>query len=77
MFMKFYTEDAPEDEEEMDSVDGKRVKRRSESAHQKMEEDERRKSKKKAKVLVEVSDQPLLLDIFLLNGMVNSNSKCV
>jgi hypothetical protein len=61
----------------MDSVDGKRVKRRSESAHQKMEEDERRKSKKKAKVLVEVSDQPLLLDIFLLNGMVNSNSKCV
>jgi hypothetical protein len=41
-----------------------------------MEEDERRKSKKKAKVLVEVSDQPLLLDIFLLNGMVNSNSKC-
>ncbi|XP_011040509.1 PREDICTED: protein MAK16 homolog [Populus euphratica] len=46
--------DASEDEEEMDSVDGKRVKRRSESAHQKMEEDERRKSKKKAKVLVEV-----------------------
>uniref|UniRef100_A0A6N2MV83 Protein MAK16 homolog n=1 Tax=Salix viminalis TaxID=40686 RepID=A0A6N2MV83_SALVM len=39
-------DDAPEDEEDMDSV---RVKRRSESAHQKMEEDERRKSKKKAK----------------------------
>ncbi|KAG6754100.1 hypothetical protein POTOM_042108 [Populus tomentosa] len=50
-------DDAPEDEEEMDSVDGKRVKRRSESAHQKMEEDERRKSKKKAKVLVEVEHE--------------------
>ncbi|KAI5569259.1 hypothetical protein POPTR_012G085300v4 [Populus trichocarpa] len=50
-------DDASEDEEEMDSVDGKRVKRRSESAHQKMEEDERRKSKKKAKVLVEVEHE--------------------
>ncbi|KAG6753120.1 hypothetical protein POTOM_043164 [Populus tomentosa] len=50
-------DDAPEDEEEMDSVDGKRVKRRSESAHQKTEEDERRKSKKKAKVLVEVEHE--------------------
>ncbi|KAH8492989.1 hypothetical protein H0E87_022304 [Populus deltoides] len=40
-------DDASEDEEEMDSVDGKRVKRRSESAHQKMEEDERRKSEKR------------------------------
>ncbi|KAG5234175.1 PROTEIN MAK16-like protein [Salix viminalis] len=47
-------DDAPEDEEDMDSV---RVKRRSESAHQKMEEDERRKSKKKAKVLVEVEHE--------------------
>ncbi|KAF9671607.1 hypothetical protein SADUNF_Sadunf12G0065100 [Salix dunnii] len=50
-------DDAHEDEEGMDSVDGKRVKRRSESAHQKMEEDERRKSKKKAKVLVEVEHE--------------------
>ncbi|KAJ6977546.1 hypothetical protein D5086_023452 [Populus alba] len=50
-------DDAPEDEEEMVSVDGKRVKRRSESAHQKIEEDERRKSKKKAKVLVEVEHE--------------------
>ncbi|KAL9372716.1 hypothetical protein Peur_034960 [Populus x canadensis] len=50
-------DDASEDEEEMDSVDGKRVKRRSESAHQKMKEDERRKLKKKAKVLVEVEHE--------------------
>ena len=66
MFMKFYTDDAHEDEEEMDSVDGKRVKRRSESAHQKMEEDERRKSKKKAKVLVEVSDHGHIISFQLL-----------
>ncbi|KAH8486867.1 hypothetical protein H0E87_025753 [Populus deltoides] len=50
-------DDAPEDEEEMDTVDHKRLKIRSESALRKVEEDEPRKSKKKARVLVEVSDQ--------------------
>jgi protein MAK16 len=49
---EIYADDAPEDEEEMDTVDRKRLKIRSESA-----QDEPRKSKKKARVLVEVSDQ--------------------
>ena len=52
---EIYSDDAPEDEE--DTVDRKRLKIRSESAHRKVEEDEPRKSKKKARVLVEVSDQ--------------------
>lgn len=54
---EIYADDTPEDEEEMDTVDRKRLKIRSESARRKVEEDEPRKSKKKARVLVEVSDQ--------------------
>ncbi|KAJ6869055.1 hypothetical protein NC651_033971 [Populus alba x Populus x berolinensis] len=50
-------DDAPEDEEEMDTVDHKRLKIRSESARRKVEEDEPRKSKKKARVLVEVENE--------------------
>uniref|UniRef100_A0A6M2EGP6 Protein MAK16 homolog n=1 Tax=Populus davidiana TaxID=266767 RepID=A0A6M2EGP6_9ROSI len=50
-------DDAPEDEEEMDTVDRKRLKIRSESARRKVEEDEPRKSKKKARVLVEVENE--------------------
>ncbi|KAH8486866.1 hypothetical protein H0E87_025753 [Populus deltoides] len=50
-------DDAPEDEEEMDTVDHKRLKIRSESALRKVEEDEPRKSKKKARVLVEVENE--------------------
>lgn len=45
-------DDAPEDEEEMDTVDRKRLKIRSESA-----QNEPRKSKKKARVLVEVENE--------------------
>ena len=54
---EIYTDDAPEEEEDMDTVDRKRLKIGSESAHRKVEEDEPRKSKKKARVVVEVSDQ--------------------
>ncbi|KAL9375400.1 hypothetical protein Peur_032279 [Populus x canadensis] len=50
-------DDALEDEEEMDTVDRKRLKIRSESARRKVEEDEPRKSKKKARVLVEVENE--------------------
>ncbi|KAI5562761.1 hypothetical protein BDE02_15G072000 [Populus trichocarpa] len=50
-------DDAPEEEEEMDTVDRKRLKIGSESAHRKVEEDEPRKSKKKARVLVEVENE--------------------
>lgn len=50
-------DDAPGDEEEMDTVDHKRLKIRSESARRKVEEDEPRKSKKKARVLVEVENE--------------------
>ncbi|KAG5230212.1 protein MAK [Salix suchowensis] len=50
-------DNASEDEEEMDTVDRKRLKIRSESAHRKVEEDEPRKSKKKARVLVEVENE--------------------
>ncbi|KAG6746069.1 hypothetical protein POTOM_050582 [Populus tomentosa] len=50
-------DDTPEDEEEMDTVDRKRLKIRSESARRKVEEDEPRKSKKKARVLVEVENE--------------------
>ncbi|KAL9337970.1 hypothetical protein Peur_069739 [Populus x canadensis] len=50
-------DDAPEDEEEMDTVDRKRLKIRSESALRKVEEEEPRKSKKKARVLVEVENE--------------------
>ncbi|XP_011046229.1 PREDICTED: protein MAK16 homolog [Populus euphratica] len=50
-------DDAPEDEEEMGTVDRKRLKIRSESARRKVEEDEPRKSKKKARVLVEVENE--------------------
>ncbi|KAG6747107.1 hypothetical protein NC652_035099 [Populus alba x Populus x berolinensis] len=50
-------DDTPEDEEEMDTVDHKRLKIRSESARRKVEEDEPRKLKKKARVLVEVENE--------------------
>lgn len=55
--LKFYADDASADDEDMDTLDHKRVKRRLEGAHGKLEKAEPRRSKKKPRVVVEVSMQ--------------------